>query len=217
MARRIRARLVPRPSEAGLSGSRIAATQGVSRNSAGEVLAAAREAGVGWRGAEATADAAAGERLFPGRGPGRRPGRGPSRGRARRRPPRRSSPRPPPGRSQPPRRPRTPPGRRASTFPVTSRSRFATRPTRAAAGPAVFPSGTASAYARLATRPREKEARHGEEDQGQAGAEWQYRALDGAVPNRDIEGANERDYSPRILHLRERGREDPAGTSRPSR
>ena len=41
MARRIRARLVLQLSEAGLSGRRIAATQGVSRNRAGEVLAAA--------------------------------------------------------------------------------------------------------------------------------------------------------------------------------
>lgn len=29
-----------------------------------------------------------------------------------------------------------------------------------------------------------------------AGAERQYRAMDGAVPNRDTEGANRRDYSP---------------------
>lgn len=28
-----------------------------------------------------------------------------------------------------------------------------------------------------------------------AGAERQYRAMDGAVPNRDTEGANRRDYS----------------------
>ena len=41
MARRIRARLVLQLSEAGLSGRRIAATQGVSRNSVSEVLAAA--------------------------------------------------------------------------------------------------------------------------------------------------------------------------------
>lgn len=48
MARIIRARLVLQLSEAGLSGRRIAATQGVSRNSVSEVLAAAREAGIGW-------------------------------------------------------------------------------------------------------------------------------------------------------------------------
>ena len=57
MARRIRARLVLQLSEAGLSGRRIAATQGVSRNSVSEVLAAAREAGIGWREAEAMTDA----------------------------------------------------------------------------------------------------------------------------------------------------------------
>ena len=67
MARRIRARLVLQLSEAGLSGRRIAATQGVSRNSVSEVLAAAREAGIGWREAEAMTDAEVYERLFPGR------------------------------------------------------------------------------------------------------------------------------------------------------
>ncbi len=67
MARRIRARLVLQLSEAGLSGRRIAATQGVSRNSVREVLAAAREAGIGWREAEAMTDAEVYERLFPGR------------------------------------------------------------------------------------------------------------------------------------------------------
>lgn len=67
MARKIRARLVLQLSEAGLSGRRIAATQGVSRNSVSEVLAAAREAGIGWREAEAMTDAEAYERLFPGR------------------------------------------------------------------------------------------------------------------------------------------------------
>ena len=41
MARRIRARLVLQLSEAGLSGRQIAATQGVSRNSVSEALAAA--------------------------------------------------------------------------------------------------------------------------------------------------------------------------------
>ena len=65
MARRIRTRLVLQPSEAGLSGRRIAATQGVSRNSAGEVPAAARGAGIGWREVEATTDAEAYERLSP--------------------------------------------------------------------------------------------------------------------------------------------------------
>lgn len=30
-----------------------------------------------------------------------------------------------------------------------------------------------------------------------AGAERQFRAMDGAVPNRDTEGANRRDYSPK--------------------
>ena len=54
-------------SEAGLSGRRIAATQGVSRNSVSEVLAAAREAGIDWRKAEAMTDAEVYERLFPGR------------------------------------------------------------------------------------------------------------------------------------------------------
>lgn len=34
-----------------------------------------------------------------------------------------------------------------------------------------------------------------------AGAEWQYRTLDGAVPNRDIEGANKRDYSTEIFRF----------------
>ena len=67
MARRIRARLVLQLSEAGLSGRRIAATQGVSRNSVSEVLAAAREAGIGWREAEAMTDAEVYGRLFPGR------------------------------------------------------------------------------------------------------------------------------------------------------
>lgn len=33
-----------------------------------------------------------------------------------------------------------------------------------------------------------------------AGAERQYRAMDGAVPNRDTEGANRRDYSPRTSY-----------------
>lgn len=34
-----------------------------------------------------------------------------------------------------------------------------------------------------------------------AGAERQYRAMDGAVPNRDIEGANKRDYSSAVSLL----------------
>ncbi len=64
MARRTRARLVLQLSEGGLSGRRIAAAQGVSRNSVSEVLAAAREAGIGWREAEAMTDAEVYERQY---------------------------------------------------------------------------------------------------------------------------------------------------------
>ena len=67
MARRIRERLALQPSEAVLSGRRIASTQGVSRNSVSEVLIAKRGAGIGWRETEAVTCAEAYERLFPRR------------------------------------------------------------------------------------------------------------------------------------------------------
>lgn len=68
MVRKIKAKLVLKLRAEGLSGRAIAASQGISRNSVAEVLAAADVAGVRWDEVAELPDSEVYSRLFPGRG-----------------------------------------------------------------------------------------------------------------------------------------------------
>ena len=69
MARRIRAKLVLQLREAGMSQNEIARSQGMSKHSVGDVVAAARRLGIEWADVEGKDEGEVYETLFPERRP----------------------------------------------------------------------------------------------------------------------------------------------------